>query len=198
MTSPPEGVPSYPPSAPPVSAAEAGYPAPPGYTSYPGHTPPPPIATPPFELADMGRRLGARLIDGLILTGLILVLLLVPVAIAAITGQIEQEDPPLWIVVTYLVLTYVVIPAGVAAYEAVPIGLRGATPGKAMLGIRVVDQHTLRPIGIGMGTLRWLIPAAASMVCFGSALVYLSPYWDESGRRQGWHDRPCKSLVIRR
>ena len=51
--------------------------------------------------------------------------------------------------------------------------------------------------GWGQSALRWLIPQVAGLVCgLVTLLVYLSPFFDNTGRQQGWHDKVAKTLVV--
>lgn len=86
----------------------------------------------------------------------------------------------------------------VGAALAVLLGLTGTSPGSALLGLRVVDESTGRPIGAGRALRRQLILAAATLPTFGLGLATLA--WtavaDQQGRRQGWHDRVARSVVV--
>lgn len=87
-------------------------------------------------------------------------------------------------------------------YEWLFIGLDGATPGKAAVQIKVVDEISGGTIGLGRAFVRHLIilgplllPYLGLVVCF---VVLLSPLFDSSGRSQGWHDKIAKDLVVKR
>lgn len=81
---------------------------------------------------------------------------------------------------------------------AVPLGLRGTSPGRQALGLRVVDHATGEPIGFRRAVLRTLLLEAASAPTFGLGLVMLA--WtvieDREGSRRGWHDHLLGSLVV--
>jgi uncharacterized RDD family membrane protein YckC len=64
----------------------------------------------------------------------------------------------------------------------------GKSIGKALLGIRVVDERTLRPPDLLHAFLRWWIPGLLPPL-----LVCVT--WDK--RRQGIHDKAAETLVIR-
>lgn len=76
-------------------------------------------------------------------------------------------------------------------------GLAGATPGKAMLGLKVVDQATGGPIGIGRAGLRQLILGVAGAPTIGIGLGTLAwtALMDRSGERRGWHDVVTRARV---
>ncbi|WP_416974600.1 RDD family protein [Streptomyces sp. 4F14] len=183
---PPQGYPSYP------QAPGGGYPA--GYGGP--------------QVASMGRRLGARCIDGAIIFVVYLAF-----TIAGIAGSISSAsdcDPndssAVYnacmddaaneiggkIMVVVLLLTVVSF-----LYEWLMVGLKGATLGKLAVGLRVVNVETGQKPGMGSSFIRWVIPLVGSFACgIGQLLVYLSPFWDKSGRQQGWHDKASKTMVI--
>ena len=70
-------------------------------------------------------------------------------------------------------------------------GPTGQTPGKRMLGIRVVDFETGGPIGYGRAVLRDL-----GRIVSGSVLDigYLWMLWDRE--KQTWHDKFAGSVVV--
>ncbi|MCP4594074.1 MAG: RDD family protein [bacterium] len=66
-----------------------------------------------------------------------------------------------------------------------------ATPGKRIMGLKVVDLHGQR---IGFGAASWRnLAKGLSMLTFG--VGYLMPLW--SSRRQALHDKVTGCLVIR-
>jgi uncharacterized RDD family membrane protein YckC len=80
------------------------------------------------------------------------------------------------------------------AIAAVVIGFWrycGATPGKNLLGLRVVDAASGKPPTLGRLALRFL-------AYFVSALpLYLGFLWIGVDRRkQGWHDKIARTVVI--
>ncbi|MFJ5828640.1 RDD family protein [Streptomyces sp. NPDC093089] len=84
-------------------------------------------------------------------------------------------------------------------YEWLMIAFVGATLGKMVLGLRVVKENTGGKPGLGGGFIRWIIPMAGAIVCgIGQLLVYLSPFFDSTGKTQGWHDRAAGTLVIKK
>lgn len=76
-------------------------------------------------------------------------------------------------------------------------GRRGYTVGKRAVGIRTLSAVTGQPIGMGRVLVRYLVVAAGALVLgVGQLVVYLSPFFDSSGRRQGWHDKAAGSMVF--
>lgn len=197
---PPQGYPQQPgygyPQAPQgVPPQGYGYPQQPGYPGGPGP-----------RVASMGRRFGARMIDGVII-GIVYAILVVA-GVAGSADSISDCDPSsaayqscvndasgdfaasfgavlgvLW------VLTLL--------YEWLLIALVGATLGKLAVGLRVVKADTGQKPGLGSSFIRWIIPIVGSFACgIGQLLVYLSPFWDKSGRQQGWHDKAAGTMVV--
>jgi uncharacterized RDD family membrane protein YckC len=70
---------------------------------------------------------------------------------------------------------------------------RGGTVGKLIVGVRVVDDSTLRPIGLVNGFIRTIFAFFSGLV-FG--LGYLWAAWDRE--RKTWHDHAVNSSVIKK
>jgi uncharacterized RDD family membrane protein YckC len=69
--------------------------------------------------------------------------------------------------------------------------LCGATPGKLAAGIRIVDARTGAPAPIGRLALRLLCYLVSALP------LYLGFLWIAVDRRkQGWHDKIARTLVI--
>ncbi|MFI9784807.1 RDD family protein [Kitasatospora sp. NPDC051984] len=84
-------------------------------------------------------------------------------------------------------------------YEWLMVGLMGATLGKMALGLRVVKENTGQNPGVGGGFVRFVIPQVGAFLCgIGQVLVFLSPFFDNSGKLQGWHDRAAGTVVIKK
>ncbi|MBX7465768.1 MULTISPECIES: RDD family protein [Streptomyces] len=160
------------------------------------------------EVATMGRRFGARVIDGLIIGAIYLVLM-----IAGVSGAVGAakkcdvnsadysncvNNASSSIVGAFFgaLLLFGVI---TLLYEWLMISLAGATLGKMALGLKVVKESTGQNPGLGGGFIRWIIPMVGAFICgIGQLLVYLSPFFDNSGKLQGWHDRAAGTLVIKK
>jgi uncharacterized RDD family membrane protein YckC len=164
------------------------------------HDPVPAAPLPPVSLparpglppASLGTRFGAHLLDGLIVTGGLLVVYLLMLVLA--TGAA-------WLLgnVSYTaanavagVLTFV----GAIAYIAVPVGYviwgwaNGQTLGKRALKIAVVDVQTGQPIGASRAIIRYLMMAVMGLPCYLGYLSILAA----DGR--GWHDKAANSRVV--
>lgn len=137
-----------------------------------------------YPIAELERRFYAFFIDRLIGW---------TVAAAAGFGAWLVLDDP-W--------TAVAVGAGVMALGwlvmAVVVGVSGNTPGKAMVGLRVVHHGTGTPIGVGRSLLRSVVLALASVPTFALGLATLA--WtaveDRGRQRRGWHDHVAHSVVV--
>ena len=69
---------------------------------------------------------------------------------------------------------------------------RGQSFGKRFIGIRVVRTDG-RPIDYQTAVLRHIVGYPFSILLFGLGVVWM--LWD--GRRQGWHDKLAKTVVVR-
>ncbi|GAA1309598.1 RDD family protein [Brachybacterium tyrofermentans] len=153
------------------------------------------------KMAAMSQRLIARILDGVIL-GIVLGILM-GVAIALIAAAASVEDGSgaaagvgflgfLGLMTLAMVLVY--------AYEAVMIGFWGATVGKMIMKVKVVKPRDGNAPGIGSGIVRYLIPGICALIPFigwlGTLACYVSPTFDSSGRRQGWHDKVANTVVV--
>jgi uncharacterized RDD family membrane protein YckC len=158
-------------------------------------------ATPDVDgrpLAGWGRRLAAYVLDGLFST-------LVGTAVGAVAGGLvglavyllAGDDADEAAVVAGIVLGYVVLLVVVATYYTYLHGNeRGQTWAKRLLGIRVRDEATGGKIGYGRAFARWLMPLLFWNFFFIPGLLDgLWPLWDE--KRQSWHDKIVRSIVVR-
>jgi uncharacterized RDD family membrane protein YckC len=78
------------------------------------------------------------------------------------------------------------------AYEIYFIGgPTGQTPGKRVLGIRVIDFNTGGSIGYGRAAIRWIGRIVSGIPCY---LGYLWMLWDKEN--QCWHDKFANDVVV--
>ncbi|WP_394437622.1 RDD family protein [Streptomyces sp. SGAir0957] len=195
----PEGY-SYPqqPGMPQQGMPYGAYPHP--NVPYPGMPGVPPLAT-------MGRRLAARVIDGVPL-GIINLILMAPLFVDYIDAvmKCDPDDPAAFnscaqdaILDFYVgIIPLTLIMAGIAfLYEWLMIAFVGATLGKLAVGVRVLKVENGAKPGLASSFVRWVVPTAGIFACgFGQMAVYLSPLWDKSGRSQGWHDKAASVVVV--
>jgi len=137
--------------------------------------PPPPEASPDGPSgprAGFWSRLGAAIIDGLILG--------VPVNILVAVAP----DAAVAIQLIFLII-------GIAYYVLLEGGRKGQTVGKMALGIRVYDLRAGGPIGYGRAFIRYLGRYVSGLVIL---LGYLWMLWDRE--KQTWHDKFAGSVVV--
>jgi uncharacterized RDD family membrane protein YckC len=125
---------------------------------------------PDVPLASIPRRMLARLIDYLIL--------LVPAIVAAAAIPSSEVGFPVF---------FVLLIAG-AAQDVLGTARWGQSVGKALMGIRVIEEHGHGPPDLWHALLRWWLPTLLPPL-----LVWAT--WDK--RRQGIHDRAAETLVVR-
>ena len=157
---PPYGQPGY-------GQQPYGYPSAPSYSAY-GQ----PAAGAAGQIASMGKRFGAYVIDVVVLFVIDIILQLI------FRGSGIQ------------VLLQLVVAFGYFGYL---IGVQQQTLGMRALGIKVVDAATGGQIGFGRGLLRYLVQFLTGLLCL---VGYFSPFFDGTKRNQGWHDKAANDFVV--
>jgi uncharacterized RDD family membrane protein YckC len=195
---PPGG--GYPPPPPPPGGGYAPPPPPPG-----GYPPPPPPpgggygAPPPPgggyqqgpypyqgggdqwqgpALAEWPQRALAYLIDFLAPS-------VVWIIVAVIFGAISS---------TLGVLIYVlggIALLGYAIWILIQQGQTGQTPGKRLVGLKVIKKDTGQVIGVGLSIGRYFAHLVDSLICY---IGWLFPLWDAN--KQTIADKICNTVVI--
>ena len=180
-----------------------------------------PATTPDGQpLAGWGVRLGAYLIDGLILLPVFVI------ASIPFWGQIGDAFGDYWDELTRSIDTGSQAPSSTdfqqelfgtflaiglinlaisLVYHAGFLMWKQATPGKLMLGLRVRLRDVPGPMPLGTVLLRWLTqfgPGVVGTIQYVSYLVSvytfldgLWPLWDK--KRQALHDKAAKTNVVR-
>lgn len=148
--------------------------------------------------AGFWRRFGARLVDGIVIGIPIGILMAVALGIGGteeeyctIDGEFGVCDVPTGTAVLLMVVAGILGLVGALFYVAKLDGLTGATLGRKAVGIRVLDQATLQPIGQGRAIGRMLMSYVSGFPLF---LGFLWMLWDP--RRQTWHDKVVDSVVV--
>jgi uncharacterized RDD family membrane protein YckC len=141
---------------------------------------------PEGEFAGWWSRVGAYLLDSL--------LLLVPLAvvIAVVLASAPEDDSGAWDVVGLVYLATLALPF--VYFTIMNGGERGQTYGKRALGIRVVNGEG-GSIGHGRAFGRYGIMFVFGIFVLPILLDYLWPLWD--GKNQSLHDKVVGSLVVR-
>jgi len=102
---------------------------------------------------------------------------------AAFDIDIEMEN------VVQFIGVFITVLVVLTAYHTAFTALFGRTPGKILMGLRVV-----RLDGLPLDTWRSLV---RTMAYFLSAILYLGFLWIAiDDRRQGWHDKVVSTVVI--
>jgi uncharacterized RDD family membrane protein YckC len=144
-----------------------------------------PIAARP--VAGIGRRIAAFGIDRLplVLGGAAVVALLLG---RLPTGSVEDVVLPL---AAFWALSFLY---GLGLWWW--LATAGLSPGKRLLGMRVVSARTARPIGWGPAFLRQLVLGLVTALTLGVGALVLAAVAARDPRRRGWHDRAAGSVVV--
>jgi len=156
-----------------------GYPSAPGPPAYPSAPPLDqygPVGG-PGRPATLGGRLLAKIIDGLLIA--------LPFAIVIVsTNSGNSSTAPTW--------AYFVVVAAQIAYETYYVGMRGATIGKRLLRIKVVDAQSGSLLGPRRAFLRSVVQTVSNLALYAG---YWSPLLDRP-RFRGWHDKVAGDVVV--
>jgi uncharacterized RDD family membrane protein YckC len=149
-------------------------------------------------LAGAGQRLGARILDALIVTVAMLVVagVIVGGGVALIIAIAGDDSPILPILI---VTGIIVIVVGLQyVYEVeIPLRWNGQTPGKRVLKIAIAPLEPNTPLGRGQLAYRFVILLVFNLLanCYIGLLDPLWCLWDKP-YRQCLHDKPAKTLVV--
>ena len=144
---------------------------------------------PTHELASWSRRLAAMLVDGIILSGIVLVTI--------VSAGVPLEDVNTTILEGSSLALILIFILPKAIYDTAMIGSRNQTFGKMALHIKVVDEtDRVTSIGYARAFTRWLSTAFLwALFTVPGVLDHLWPLRD--GRRQTLHDKFAHSVVVR-
>jgi uncharacterized RDD family membrane protein YckC len=194
-TSPPQGPPQGPPLGPPSGLPPPPPPPPPpGYGPAPGGYPPPsygggtagPVT---YGLATFGQRVGATIVDFIIISGIYIFGIVVAVITTPSATFDNPEPSPSALGGLMLVLAWF----GALAYPVVLEGRpEGQTLGKKAVGIRVVRKSNGAPLGYPLSSGRFM---ARFVEGFTLGLGLLWAAWDPL--HQTFHDKMAGTLVVR-
>ncbi len=135
-----------------------------------------------YEYAGFGIRLIASLIDSLLLA-----LITLPAMSFAYSSYWETDQfvlGPLDIIINYIFPFIVIILFWI---------YKGATPGKMALKLTIVDEKTGEKPTVGQSIGRYFAYILATIPLF---LGFFWIIWDN--KKQGWHDKLAKTVVIRK
>lgn len=139
------------------------------------------------ERAGFGVRLGAYLLDGLIL-GVIMVVLMLPLGFVI---QMAARKAP-GAMIPLAIGSYLLVALVSIAYILIPWAKSGATPGKKILHLKIVRDDGVAPLGYGKAALRMLGYIISGMILYIGFLMIL--FNDE---KKGLHDMIAGTHVIR-
>lgn len=170
-------------------------------------------------LASWAQRLGAYVIDVLILSGLSLVLWIpfLPTLVDSFKDFIDESEratengaaqPSLYaqtdLIWVFVAVTLLSLVLGLV-WQVVWLRRRGATPGKLALGLRVRLRETPGQLSYGTILKRWLaqsgvgifglVPFVGILTGIYNLLNGLWPLWDD--KNQALHDKFARTNVVR-
>jgi uncharacterized RDD family membrane protein YckC len=191
------GLPVYEPEAP-----ESGYtsPPPPGAVTAPTYAAPP-VASGQYQLAGWWSRVGAALIDGLIIgVGALLIVLLFGAVFSA--GFFASEETGVVSLIVGLMLSFLAVAIVALLYAPLMMDrTNGKTLGRTAVGIRVV-RASGQPITFGFAMLREVAVKALLFGFLGSLTFGLAnladvlwPLWDDENR--ALHDFIVDTRTVR-
>jgi len=211
------GPPEYPQQAggPPVYPQPTPYGPAPGQPPYYGppqpygwRPPPVPVAPDGRPLADFGTRLLSYLIDGAIVGGIALVVIMPVFAVVILRLMPDAAsgyDPPSDEVFTDFVLPMLLVELGVLLLLVVGYYIyfvemmyrSGQTVGKKLMKIRVVPLEPGATLTRGMAAQRYLIQFVVAMIV--PFFSYLDGFWQlwDKPYQQTLHDKVAKTVVVK-
>ncbi|MEU9603143.1 RDD family protein [Streptomyces sp. NPDC048057] len=172
----PQGQPGYgyPQQGPPQpQQSQYGYPQAPPVQPYDAYQQPGYGGGMP-ELAHWGLRVGAFLIDGLITAA--------PYMVVSLATRMSPI--PLLVTLAWMI--------GASLWIAHREGTTGQSPGKKVLGIKLLRESDGQFVGFGMAFVRRLAHIIDGLPCY---LGYLWPLWDD--KKQTFADKICSTVVIK-
>lgn len=142
------------------------------------------LGGPEFEYAGFWLRLGASLIDAILILGITY-----PILFGIYGSEYFDVEKSSFIAGPMDFLLTWVAPAVATLWFW---RAKQATPGKLLLSIRVVDASSCGAMSLGQSALRYVAYFASLIpACLGFVWVAFD------ARKQGWHDKLAKSVVIR-
>ncbi|MFF0630957.1 RDD family protein [Nocardia sp. NPDC004151] len=175
----------------PYGAPQPAYGAPqPGYAPFGGFG---------ANYASWGARVGARLVDSLVVMGPFILL----DVIANTAGTSEPQctttrystycDSGTMNALGFIcVLIGFVALVGAGLFMAYQEGTTGQTLGKRVAGIRLLKESTGQPVGFGMAIVRYFAEMVNTLCCY---LGWLWPLWDE--KKQTLGDKIMGTIVVK-
>ena len=139
------------------------------------------------EPAGFWIRVAAYLVDGLII-GVAMMVITLPMGL--LTGILARHSSGLAAVL--MVLTWLVASAAGIGYVLYFWALHGATPGKKILGLRILREDGVEPMGWGKAGLRLVGYFASGFILYiGFIMVAFME------RKRGLHDMIAGTVVVK-
>lgn len=150
-------------------------------------TQPTPEGAVSYPAAELDRRFYAFAVDRLIAWGLF-------AGAGYLAWRFLLDDDKLAAGVAAIVGTVLLV----SLLYAVLLGVAGLSPGKAMVGLRVVRYGDGQPIGVSKALLRTAVLGIFTIPTAGLGLATLAwtAVMDPGGRRRGGHDRMTDAVVV--
>ncbi|MFI0711922.1 RDD family protein [Streptomyces inhibens] len=165
----------------------------------------------PMGYASWGARVGALLIDGLIIAAVPIILYIIAGVMAAGSASSASDaanscppgdyncisnaynsassaTPVAALII--MVLAWLIIVGG-SFFLMAKEGSTGQTPGKKTVGIKVIKETTGQPLGFGMTFVRYLCRYLNGLLC---GIGWLWPLWDE--KNQTFADKIVGTVVV--
>ena len=143
-------------------------------------------------LASVGQRALAQALDGLVL--LLPAFLVVYLTTGEILASVNDDSKGSQLWATFILVILQI------TYNTVCVAVWGATLGKRIVGLRVVNQADGGPVSFNYAAVRALIPSAAGLIpVIGMAapiVIYMRAFFHPL--RKGWHDQAAGTIVVRR
>jgi uncharacterized RDD family membrane protein YckC len=149
----------------------------------------PPGPAPGLLWGGVAARLGALVVDAIVLACSVFVVGLI-ISGAGLTGESGQAQPPAAtaLFLAWCFLTLIYHPAFWYVF--------GATPGQMALGLRIARASDGGPLGAGAVVVRYLIFSVVTVVfplgLISAIIASSDPY------KRAWHDEVARSVVVRR
>lgn len=156
--------------------------------------------------AGLGRRLVARLIDGIVLGALVgaAAVPFVTAAVDHIEGKIEEARQSgttvqVWLIDSTTSVQFGIVLASLFVigilYEALPTAKWGRTLGKKLCGLEVRDIESHQPPTFGKALRRWFVYSVLGLLVIGVVNVLWCLF--DRPWRQCWHDKAAGTFVAR-
>ena len=155
------------------------------------------------KIATIGQRFLARLIDSALYAVIFFILLAIGISgVSTSTKQVCDSNGFCHDETTSAGVGGFLLAMGLFAifallYEWLMIGLKGQTLGKMAMGVKVLRQEDGQIPGLGKAFVREVVVWGASALCsLLGLLMYISVFFDNTGRNQTWYDKAATTQVI--